>query len=275
MNPKLKLLLKKTGYFIGKILGVSGKRFVSDRLKELAWITRTISRYMHTLQWGFDWLVPPQPEWGDHFGDQFWLMRSSQNPLWLERGIFNLLCIKQGATLLEICCGDGFNAYHFYSIRCKNIISIDFDVDAIRHAKKFNQASNVEFRLQDIRNGLPEGSYDNIIWDAAIEHFTEKEIEFIMVNIKQRLKKGGTVSGYTIKELEGGKQLSHHEYEFKSKEDLRRFFEPHFSNVMVFETIYPNRHNFYFYASDEILPFQKSWEFITYFHSGSGDIVQN
>ena len=36
--------------------------------------------------------------------------------------------------------------------------------------------NNIEFILGDIRNDIPEGPFDNVIWDAAIEHFTEEEI---------------------------------------------------------------------------------------------------
>ena len=165
---------------------------------------------------------------------------------------------------MELCCGDGFNAYHFYSTIAKSIIAVDFDKDAIPHAKKYNQAKNVVFKLCDIRTEMPEGIFDNVIWDAAIEHFTENEIDEIMKNIKTRLKPGGILTGYTIVELETGeKSLSHHEREFKSKEDLKSFFVPHFKNVKVFETIYPSRHNLYFYASESILPFDKEWEHIT------------
>ena len=72
--------------------------------------------------------------------------------------------------------------------------------------------------------------------------------------------KHGILSGYTIVQIEPGKSLSHHEYEFKDKEDLKRFLEPYFKNITVFETIYPDRHNLYFWASDSILPFSLNWK---------------
>src|SRR4030081_40925 len=40
-----------------------------------------------------------------------------------------------------------------------------------------------------------------------------------------------------------------HEYEFKDKNDLRRFFTPHFKHVNVWETIYPTGRDLYFAAS--------------------------
>jgi cyclopropane fatty-acyl-phospholipid synthase-like methyltransferase len=233
-------------------------------LKKISLRTRKLAYFMHRIQMNYEWQTPPVPEWFDHNCDQFYQFRLTQNPLFLERGIFGLLAMKQGANILELCCGDGYNSYYFYSIRGNKIISVDFDKEAIPHAKKFNQSSNVEFKLCDIRTDMPEGEFDNVVWDAAIEHFTEKEIEKIMGDIKRRLKPEGILSGYTIKELPSGeKSLSHHEREFKSKEDLKSFFEPHFNNVKVFETIYPSRHNLYFYASDATLPFDKNWEHIT------------
>jgi SAM-dependent methyltransferase len=208
---------------------------------------------------------PPQPEWFDHYCDQFYLFRKTQNPLWVERGTFGLLAIEEGANVLELCCGDGYNSFHFYSIRANKVVSVDFDKDAIPHAKKYNQAKNVEFSLCDIRYNMPDGVFDTVVWDAAIEHFTEDEIANIMSNIKTRLKPNiGILSGYTIVESPTGqKSLSHHEREFRSKEDLKSFFTPHFNNVKVFETIYPSRHNLYFFASDGVLPFDKNWEHIT------------
>jgi SAM-dependent methyltransferase len=213
----------------------------------------------------YEWTYAPQPEWFDHYCDQHYQFNLTRNPLWVERGTFGLLAIKPNSSILELCCGDGFNAYHFYSIRAKNIISVDFDQTAISHAKKYNNTNNIEYRVSDIRHEMPEGKYDNIVWDAAIEHFTEEEIAKIMFDIKSRLKENGILTGYTLVEnADGTLSLSHHEREFKSKEDLKSFFEPHFKNVKVFETIYPSRHNLYFYASDSILPFDENWDSVTF-----------
>jgi len=255
------LFLLKTSRLISKVIG---KNLVTSWLKKISLTSRRLTFYIHELQMKFEWGVPPQPEWFDHYCDQFYQFRKLQNPLWLERGIFGLLAIKEEADVLELCCGDGYNAFHFYSIRSKSIISVDFDNNAIFHAEKYNKAKNVTYKLCDIRTGMPEGLFENIILDAAIEHFTEEEIDDLMKNIKVRLKEGGILSGYTIVEnISGVKALSHHEREFKSKEDLKSFFEPHFKNVKVFETIYPSRHNLYFYASDSILPFDNNWAHMT------------
>lgn len=213
----------------------------------------------HRRLMGIQWRIPPVPEHFDHSIDLFYLWRADRNSLWLERGVFASLAL-QGGSLLELSCGDGFNARNFYSLRSKKVIACDFDPKAIRSAIKKNQAQNIDFVLADIRTDMPVGYFENIVWDAAMEHFTEDEIDNILKNIKNRLTEQGILSGYTIVEnLDGIKLLDKHEYEFKCKEDLLRFFTPHFKNVTVFETFYPTRHNLYFWASDGILPFRSDW----------------
>lgn len=172
-----------------------GKQNVSRLLKSAAYSSRKLASFLHKTQLNFDWTVAPSPEWHDHYGDQFYNFRASRIPFWTERGVFGLLAVKEGARILELCCGDGFNAYHFYSGRAASMLSVDFDKDAILHAKRYNQADNIEFLLADIRTEMPEGVFDNIIWDAAIEHFTEEEIDAILANIKTRLVADGIITG--------------------------------------------------------------------------------
>jgi len=250
---------KKIVIWIVKILG---RNRCLTLIKIINRVLRKLVSSSHDIQMLIEWNVPPNPEWFDHNMDLYYQWHKTRNPLWVERGCFNLLAIKEKGNILELCCGDGFNAYHFYSIKAKRIISVDFDKRAIAHATENNKAENIDFIICDVREKMPEGEFDNILWDAAIEHFTEDEIFKIMKNIKGRLKKDGVLSGYTIVERVDGKKSQHqHEYEFKSKDDLIRFLSPYFKNIKVFETIYPSRHNLYFYASDQTLPFDKDWKF--------------
>jgi SAM-dependent methyltransferase len=215
-------------------------------------------RRLFLAQWG----IFPLPEFFDHKIGLYWMWRARRGgPYFVERGVFSLLALAPGCKALELCCGDGFNAHLFYSARVGSMLAVDFDPKAIAHAKKHFHADNVVYELADIRTQMPEGIFDNIVWDAAIEHFTETEISDLMANIKRRLTATGILSGHTIQEqADGKKMLPHHEYEFKSKEDLARFFRPHFRNVKVFETIYPDRHNLYFWASDGVIPFMEEWK---------------
>lgn len=90
-------------------------------------------------------------------------------------------------------------------------ISIAIVQDVLSQARTKKRTPNVEFVLADIRNAMPTGTFENIIWDAAIEHFTPDEIVKIFKDIKSRLTKDGILSGYTIVEKSDGKKsLDHH-----------------------------------------------------------------
>lgn len=221
--------------------------------------SRLFAENCHRLKFFFDWGLPPAPEWFDHFIDQYVQLREGKT-LWTERGVYNVAGLKPGGDFLELCSGDGFNTFHYYRPFANSIIAVDFDETAIAHALKHNAAENIAYQKADIRTEFPTGQYDNVLWDAAIEHFTEDEIDSIMKNIKMSLKPGAILSGYTLVEPpHGGKHLHHHEREFHSKEDLADFLKPHFKEVRVFETIHPDRHNLYFYAGDSTLPFDDEW----------------
>ena len=215
---------------------------------------RSAHKRLMAIQWG----MPPEPESFDHQIDQFYWWTETRNPQWVERGVYGALALR-GGDLLELCCGDGFNARNFYSLKSKNVVACDFDPKAIGVARRKNHAPNVSFVVADIRTEMPDGQYDNIVWDAAIEHFTELEIPVVMRGIKDRLAPEGILSGHTVTALAGVHQLSHHEYEFEGKEDLLRFFTPFFAHVLVFETEYPGRHNLHFWASDSSIPFGPGW----------------
>ena len=224
-----------------------------------SYLSRIWSSSAHHRLFRAQWEINPSPEWFDHTIDLYYQWPKTTNSLWLERGVFGGLALK-GGNVLELACGDGFNTKNFYSHRSEKIIACDFDADALKTAKRKNYAPNIEYLLADIRTEMPPGVFDNIIWDAAIEHFTPIEIGSIMSLIKQRLTPEGVLSGYTLVERDDGiKQLHQHEYEFKGMEDLKLFLTPHFKSVRVFETIYPSRHNLYFWASNSIVPFDVSW----------------
>ncbi len=206
------------------------------------------------------WRIPKTPEFFDHHIDLYYQWQKNKSSWWLERGVFGSLAIKRDGKMLELASGDGFNTRNFYSGIAKSVIACDFDKKAISTAKRKNSSSNIEFMLADIRINMPKGAFDNIVWDAAIEHFTPEEIKSIMLNIKNRLtEKLGILSGHTIVERHEGKSLEQHEYEFKDMADLKRFLSPYFTNVTVFETIFPERHNLYFWASDGTIPFSNDW----------------
>ena len=230
--------------------------------------TREVTALAHMTQHHFDWQQgDTRSEWYDHFCDQHWQFTHQDNCHWIERAVFSNLAIESGAEVLDLCSGDGYFAYHFYSSKAKNVTCIDIDESAIKHAKEnFEDRKGINFVLGDIRKDIPNKKFDNIIWDAAIEHFSEQEIDSLLLKIKDTLNGDGILSGQTIKEEESEK-FEYHEKEFTSKEELETFLKKYFKNVLVFETVYEllgrhadsKRHNFYYFASDGIIPFGKDW----------------
>ena len=219
---------------------------------------RKFSALTHRFQFLVEWSVD-NPEYFDHNIDLYSSWHRSRESFPLERGVFSSFALSPNSNVLDLCCGDGFNSFYFYSLRAASVTAVDFDREAIRWAKRNYTAKNLIFNVGDIRTDIPDGPFDNIVWDAAVEHFTESEICSIMERIKTVLDPNGTLSGYTIIEpADGGKHLHQHEYEFHSKEDLSRFLSPHFKNVHIFETIFPTRTNLYFYATDGLLPFERT-----------------
>jgi SAM-dependent methyltransferase len=189
-----------------------------------------------------------------HKIDLYWGWKAKRNPLWLERGIFSLYPMKPGADVLELCCGDGFNTCMFYSGRAGSIVAVDFDRQAITYAKKNFPAPNIDFQCADIRLPLPRKDYGNVVWDASMEYFSPAEIGGILVQVQALLNsKQGILSGYCHTE-QPNEAIQHVKFAPRSKDDLRKLLSAHFSNVRVFETIYPERNNLYFWASEGELP---------------------
>ena len=212
------------------------------------WVSGAHKRLMKA-----QWNLAPNPEFFDHHIDLLYQWTQTRSSFWVERGVFGGLALR-GGDVLELSCGDGFNAKNFYSLRSRRVLACDFDPVAIATARHKNSAPNVSFVLADIRTAMPDGKFQNVVWDAAIEHFTPDEIAAIMSNIKHRLTHDGILSGYTlVAKDDGTKHLDQHEYEFRDMADLESFLRPHFKNVRVFETLYPERHNLYFWASDGII----------------------
>jgi len=231
-----------------------------DRLAELS---RSFSRVAHYAKTFCDWTVPPTPEFTDHFINQYFLWPELKRTFWLEGAVMCSLAMKRGGRYLELCCGGGFYSDMFYASIARELVAVDFDPRAIELARRHHGRDNIRYEIVDIRKALPDGPFDGVIWDGAIEHFSSAEIAAVMAEIKRQLVPNGVLSGYTIAESGEGLQHPDHEQEFKGMDDLATRLKPYFRNVLVFEslhqTIQPPRHNLFFYASDGTLPFDADW----------------
>ncbi|TWA53125.1 methyltransferase family protein [Azospirillum baldaniorum] len=257
----IRTLLKVHAEAMGRIEEMLDKPSVpiAEAVAELAAMSRGFAANCHDVKFRYDWSIPPAPEWFDHFIDSYLLLRRDRNTFWMERGVYGVLALSRGGRVLELCCGDGYYTRNFYAPFAGSIVALDFDPDAIAHARRYNAAPNVEFRNADIRKDIPKETFDNVVWDAAIEHFTPDEMDGILKTVSSCLDGKGCLSGYTIVAMDSGKHLDQHEHEFTSMSELVDCLFTHFRNVKVFETVHPARHNLYFYASDTVLPFDGHW----------------
>jgi SAM-dependent methyltransferase len=222
-------------------------RVVIPALRALNHVIRALSSLTHLLQLRAEGLLRPQREWFDHYLDSNWQWGARGRSTFLERGVFSSLVIRPGARVLELCSGDGFNTRHFYAGRAARVVAVDASPEAVAHARRHNAASNVSYELCDVREGLPEGPFDNVVWDGALHHFTRQEAERVLALVKERMAPQAVLSGYTDVE---DVPYAFRKLDFRDKADVAELLGPAFMHVMVLETPDPERINVYFFASD-------------------------
>jgi SAM-dependent methyltransferase len=221
---------------------------------------RGLAAQGHRLQYFLQWRIAQRcPAWFDHNIDHYWKWRASRNPGIWQRGILGLFAMRPGCRVLELCCGDGFYSYYFYSGKASKIVAMDHDADAIRHARHNQNAPNIEYRCGDIRTQMPQGEFDNVCWDAGIEYFTVAETEAVLADIGRRLAPGGILSGCGIVGRPEGRSHPDHKHEFSSPHELASFLRRFFANVLVISTQeadrFQARSSLHFFASSGALPF--------------------
>ena len=219
-----------------------------------AWAAAAHRRLL-TVQWA----LPPQPINFDHQIDLLHGWLASRNPRWLERGVFSSLALR-GGEVLELCCGDGFMARNFYSLRSSRVVACDLDPAIIAVARRKNAGPNLAFLVADVRTELPQGRFTNVIWDAGLEYLERAEIAQVVEQVCARLAPGGVFSGHTVIETPGeDKARTQHRHQFKSKEDLLAFLAASFTNATVFDAPGDTPRALYFWASDGVVPFSSDW----------------
>src|SRR3954453_910395 len=153
-------------------------------------LVRSFSSLTHHFQLRVEGLLRPHGEWFDHYVDSNRQWSATGRSSFLERGVFSNLVIRPGASVLELCSGDGFNTKHFYSGRAERVVGVDANGEAVAHARRTNAAGNVSYELCDIRETLPDGPFDNVVWDSALHHFTPQETGHILALVKDRMTPG-------------------------------------------------------------------------------------
>jgi SAM-dependent methyltransferase len=217
-------------------------------LRALNAAVRRLSSASHHLQYKVEGFLRPSAEWFDHELDAQWQWPADGRFTFLERGVLSALAIKPGGRVLELCCGDGFNAGRFYASRAGAVLAVDHSRQALARARRHHARANVEFALCDIRAELPAGPFDNVIWDSAIHHFSIADAAVVLAAAHRALRDDGVLSGYTL--IEPGNGYAYTRLSFADPDGLAELLAGEFAHVTVLETDDPLRRNLYFFASD-------------------------
>lgn len=227
------------------------KPHLVSALRRVNQLMRAANRYTHGLQARIEWGWPPPPEWFDHYLGTHYMRDVQTQSIQEERGVYATLAIPIGGRILDLCCGDGWHARHFYAQRAASIVAVDFDPDAIAFARRVNGHPAVRYEVADIRVTIPEGPFDTIVCSGAIEHFTRDETADVLRRLQARLVPDGVLAGDTILAAERGRHLVHHEFEYSSEEALLNVLVPTFSYACAWRSDHPGRTELYFFAADD------------------------
>jgi SAM-dependent methyltransferase len=254
MAPRARLRALRGRRRAARVLAVARPVLVGP-LRALNAAVRRVAAASHRFQYKVEGFLSPSAEWFDHEIDVHWQWPAQGRSSFLERGVLGALAIRPGADVLELCCGDGFNAARLYAGRAGSVLALDHNEEALAHARRHHPRSNIEHRLADVRGELPPGPFDNVIWDSAIHHFTLAESAAVLAAAHRSLRGGGLLSGYTL--IEPGDDYEYSRMRFSDPGELLGLLTNEFAHVAVVETSDPQRRNLYFFASDvrSALPF--------------------
>ena len=122
MNKKIKRKLKK---------------YMIPLFEVICKTAKSVSALAYRGLFYFEWFID-NPENFDHEIDLYYQWDKTCVPFWLERGIYSVQALNmfERPTVVELCCGDGFNAKHFYSASAVKVFACDFDEKIIETARK-------------------------------------------------------------------------------------------------------------------------------------------
>ncbi|MDA9519247.1 hypothetical protein XI06_02510 [Bradyrhizobium sp. CCBAU 11434] len=200
---------------------------------------RIISSYYSSVfrrQWA--WQVYGEPHFSIHAGALFSLFDGNLNAgvYSFTRAFLSAEIIRDGAKVLDIGCGDGALTKRFYAPRAGYVDAVDIEDSAIQYAVRHNSAPNISYRRLDaVIEAFPRSSYDLIIFDGAIGHFTREGSMEVLKKISAALAQDGIFCGSESLGPEGQDHLQI----FNTQDDLRALLRQQFKHVRIKQQKYP------------------------------------
>jgi SAM-dependent methyltransferase len=204
-------------------------------LRERAIVGALGAQYRSAFRRAWRW-SPQAPHFYNHRWSGFALtFGAERNPYVLARGFYAAELIRDGDTLLDIGCGDGWFTRSFFARRCRHIDAVDIEPSAIALATRHNGAPNITYQVLDaVREPFPGAPYDIVVWDGAIGHFAAETVQPMLAKIKASLSAGGIFCGSESLGTEGTDHLQY----FAQLADIGALMRPHFAHIQLKELAY-------------------------------------
>ena len=144
--------------------------------------------------------------------------------------------IREGDSVLEIGCGEGFGC-NFLSRHAARVTGLDIDEDLIRRCQTRYARDNLRFMVEDIVHPrrAPAQDYDVVVSFEMIEHVTRDDGRRMVANVAAHLKDRGLAILSTPR-ARPDRSISRekmHVFEY-DYDTLLAALQPHFHRVMVF-----------------------------------------
>lgn len=197
---------------------------------------RSFLRVIYQAQFRNAWTHSSEaPHYYCHRWNAFKLLDGKTGPEWMLRGLYAFEVIRPGDRVLDIGCGDGFFTRTFLAARAAHVDAVDIEPSAILEASSCQETSRISYRLMDAaREPFPHESYDVIVWDGAIGHFSQEDAGKVLEKIQGALQIGGVFAGSESLGHEGHDHLQF----FESLEALANLLLRSFCQVCVREHAY-------------------------------------
>jgi SAM-dependent methyltransferase len=197
------------------------------RERALVWLLRGHYDSVFRRQWS---RVDELPHFFDHRIGSFGVFTADDTPFPYYRGYYAAEVVREGDTLLDIGCGDGYFDSRFFGPRCATVDAIDIEASAIDHARAHNAHPTVEYAVRDaVELPFPREAYDVVVWDGALGHFPPETTSRMLAKIRSSLAPGGVFVGSESLGTEGHDHLQF----FATVDDLGALFREHFPHVEV------------------------------------------
>lgn len=231
------------------------------RIFHFRWIFHLCRRVLFdyvTIEMIRDWGKPQKPFFFKKEADLYgWYYNAPKKGVeWIEQGVYPRQAMTKGCKVLDLCCGDGFFPYMFYSDFASRVDALDFDRDAITHANTNYAAPNVHFHQSNIiTDEFPNNQYDVVIWNTAMDYFSHEQQEIVFTKIMKAAKSDFIFFGSVPKVEEGSlKHSDNHVKHFSSYSQLEEVLKKWFKEIVIFHTDYNHRSTFYFKCKQPIIP---------------------